>query len=70
MVLSVLFTGMIMGFAAAVLGYAAAGLPLWISVLLYPSAGAAGVVLTACLLALRGRMRDRPRLPAALDSPL
>lgn len=54
MLLAVLISGSITGFAAAVLGYAAAGLPLWIGVLLYPSAGAAGVVLTACLLALSG----------------
>lgn len=54
MVLAVLILGMITGFAAAVLGYAAAGLPLWVSLMLYPSAGAAGVVLAGCLLALSG----------------
>ena len=70
MVLAALFPGMIAGFAAAVLGYAAAGLPLWMSVLLYPAVGAAVVVLAACMLALRCRMRGQPRFSAACGSPL
>lgn len=70
MVLAVLFTGMIAGFTVAALGYAAAGLPLWISALLYPAVGSAVIVLTACLLAWRCRVRQPPRFTPVCDGPL
>ena len=45
--------GMIAGLAAAILGYAAAGLPLWASLLMYPAAGTAVAVPVIGLLAWR-----------------
>ncbi|KIC14751.1 hypothetical protein [Leisingera sp. ANG-Vp] len=61
-----LFLGMIAGFSAAVLGYTAAGLPLWASVLLYPAAGSAVTVLATAALAWRSLAQERnaPQHPA------
>ncbi|MEX0305433.1 MAG: hypothetical protein AB3N24_23685 [Leisingera sp.] len=53
-----IFLGMIAGFTAAVLGYAAAGLPLWASLLLYPAAGTAVAVLAIAILAWRSLAQD------------
>ncbi|KIC10952.1 hypothetical protein RA19_09485 [Leisingera sp. ANG-M1] len=58
--------GMIAGFAAAVLGYAAAGLSVWVSLLLYPGAGLSVAMLVIGAAALRSRMQPQPRLKPAL----
>lgn len=64
--------GMIAGFFAAVLSYAAAGLPLWACLLIYPAAGTAVTMLATAALAWRslahgGGARQHPadRNPAA-----
>lgn len=45
--------GMAAGICAAVLGYTAAGMPLWLSLLMYPAAGTAAAVLVIAVLLLR-----------------
>ncbi|OED49042.1 hypothetical protein [Leisingera sp. S232] len=42
--------GVIAGLAAAVLGFAAAELPLWVCVLIYPAAGSVAALLTTAFL--------------------
>ncbi|MFY0309910.1 hypothetical protein ACFMBG_08415 [Leisingera sp. D0M16] len=49
-----IFLGMIAGLCAAVLGYAALGLPVWLSLLMYPAAGTAVAILAVVTLAWRG----------------
>lgn len=49
-----IFLGMIAGLCAAVLGYAALGLPVWLSLLMYPAAGTTVAILAIATLAWRG----------------
>ncbi|EDZ46424.1 hypothetical protein [Leisingera daeponensis] len=48
-----IFLGMIAGLFAAVFGYAAFGLPLWLSLLMYPAAGTVVALAVTVLLAWR-----------------
>lgn len=45
--------GMAAGLCAAILSYTAAGLPLWLSLLMYPAAGTAVAILVIAALLLR-----------------
>lgn len=56
MVWATLFPGIILGLGSAFLGYVAAGLSLWLSLLLYPTVGVATVFLLMSLLLLRCRI--------------
>ncbi|QDI74747.1 MULTISPECIES: hypothetical protein [Leisingera] len=48
-----IFLGVIAGLFAAVYGYAAFGLPVWLCLLMYPAAGTAVTLAATALLAWR-----------------
>ncbi len=45
--------GMVAGIFATVLGYTAAGMPLWLSLLMYPATGTVVTLLVIAVLLLR-----------------
>jgi hypothetical protein len=45
--------GMVAGICAAVVGYTAVGMPLWLSLLMYPATGTTVAVLVIAALLLR-----------------
>lgn len=47
--------GMVVGLCAAVAGYAAAGLPLWACIVIYPAAGSATALLATALMYWRSQ---------------